>query len=150
MGLEIEMQISYHIPIAKLGVRILYYIVRLSVRTFNSLLFWKLQFNETFCEIGSARTIEINKKMIEKMDAILLLFLNKKYHPLTFDFYTIVLWLYSGCFVGVLQYWTTCFSMIILVRGDRSYTWLAQRSCTEWRLVLVLAIAVMPVSLVSP
>jgi hypothetical protein len=57
-----------------------------------------------------------------EMDAILLLFLNKKYHPLTFDFYTIVLWLYSGCFVGVLQYWTTCFSMIILVRGDRSYT----------------------------
>ena len=50
MGLEIQMKISYHIPIAKLGVRILYYIVRLSVRTFNSLLFWKLQFNETFCD----------------------------------------------------------------------------------------------------
>jgi hypothetical protein len=29
--------------------------------------------------------------MIEKMDAILLLFLNKKYHPLTFDFYTRIL-----------------------------------------------------------
>jgi hypothetical protein len=29
--------------------------------------------------------------MIEKMDAILLLFLNKKYQPLTFDLYAIVL-----------------------------------------------------------
>jgi hypothetical protein len=71
------------------------------------------------------------------MDAILLLLLNKKYHPLTFGLYSIG--------VGVRQHWTKCFSMIMLVYVIHSEC-LAQRSCTDWRLVLVLAIAVMLIS----